>query len=133
MSAIAEIQCLVLMWCIVVAKDFCRKNGSPEDSHVSSLKWVPRMDCQLRALGFAQERIQELLRNTFDRQNGIHLRKWEGAWGVGVFVFMSWVISKDNYFEDRAGISRNWGNTHLLVFPGGPLNSHGTYGLFSTC
>ena len=36
------------------------------------------MDCQLGALGFEQERILELLRNTFNRQNGIHLRKWEG-------------------------------------------------------
>ena len=38
LSAIAEIQCLVLMRHIDVPKDFGRKNGSPQDGPVSSLK-----------------------------------------------------------------------------------------------
>lgn len=44
LSVIAEIQFLVLMWHMDVAKDFCRKNGSPEDVmyQVSSesLEWT---------------------------------------------------------------------------------------------
>ena len=50
-------------------------------------------------------------------------------------VFMNWVISQanewedySNYFREGVGISRYWATTHFLTFYGWPQNCHGTGG-----
>ena len=50
-------------------------------------------------------------------------------------VFMDWVISQanewedySNYFREGVEISRNWATAHFLAFYGWPQNFHGTGG-----
>ena len=54
---------------------------------------------------------------------------------MGWLVFMDWVISQanewedySNYFGEGVGISRNWTTAHFLTFDGWPGNCHGAGG-----
>ena len=54
---------------------------------------------------------------------------------MGQLVFMGWVISQanewedySNYFGDGAEISRNWATVHFLISDGQPRNCHGSGG-----
>ena len=55
--------------------------------------------------------------------------------GMGLSVFIGWVISQANkwedyynYFGEGEGISRNWVTTQFLTFYGQPQNCHGAGG-----
>ena len=71
---------------------------------------------QMRVIGFMKKRILEqarvkwkqiyLERQIFHRQNGDLLRKWEGPQGMGLLVFMGWVIACCKDSEEYSNYSR---------------------------
>ena len=79
-----------------------QEKGEQGNGHVPGLARVHWTGCPVRVLGFVQERIQEgvivkrkqvyLERDTSHRQNTVRLGRQEWPWGMGLLVFLSWVI-----------------------------------------
>ena len=121
---------------------YCGRRGK---CHVLGPAGTLRTDRQVKLLGFVQKRIQEwakekqkqvyLERYALHRQNADCLRKWKWPQGRGLSVFMGWVISHANkweeysyYFGERWGFSRNWATTRFLAFYGPSRNCPGVRG-----